>query len=553
MATKACRSISTKYARRSSTTASSPLYLGFDCSTQSLKVSAVDSSLDVVFASSVNFDADLPSYSTSGGVIKEKGGVVTSPTKMWLDALDILLTNMQAERFPFENVRAISGSGQQHGSVYWAKGSARLLGSLDSTQSLAAQLNFAFEKSPVWMDSSTSTQCQHLEMCLGGAFETAKLTGSSAYERFTGPQIAKLAKEQASKFSTCERISLVSSFFASVFAGKYAPIDYSDGSGMNLMDVASRKWAAEALKATLPTGNLESLLGQIAPSHEIVGKISPYFADKFGFASDCRVVAWSGDNPCTVAGLGLTGPGDVAVSLGTSDTVFGITASPKPQLDGHIFASPIDPLASMAMLCFQNGSLAREKIRDRCAGGSWEVFADRLASTAPGNGNRVGIYVFDPEITPRIKKTGIHFFDLGTRDDCPKSIDHLSPEEEVRAVLEGHFLSMRLHSENLGIKRPRRIIVAGGASQNDSIVQVISDVFGVPVLAVRQSDAASLGAAYRALHADRCCDAKSDFVPFNEVIEGKFEYVLRAKHDPSAHAMYTKMLPMLKKCESSLL
>lgn len=51
---------------------------------------------------------------------------------------------------------------------------------------------FSISDSPVWMDSSTTEQCQILETFMGGAEAVAKITGSRAIERFTGNQIAKL-------------------------------------------------------------------------------------------------------------------------------------------------------------------------------------------------------------------------------------------------------------------------------------------------------------------------------------------------------------------------
>lgn len=75
----------------------------------------------------------------------------------------------------------------------------------------------------------------------------AELTGSKAYERFTGPQIAKVADTRKSIFDSCERVSLVSSFACSLFLGDYADVDYADGSGMNLMNIRTKEWDEQCL------------------------------------------------------------------------------------------------------------------------------------------------------------------------------------------------------------------------------------------------------------------------------------------------------------------
>ncbi|XP_026580120.1 xylulose kinase-like [Pseudonaja textilis] len=79
------------------------------------------------------------------------------------------------------------------------------------------------------MDSSTAAQCNSLEKKAGGAQKLADITGSRAYERFTGNQIAKIYSQDPEVYSQTEKISLVSNFAASLFLGDYAPIDYSDG------------------------------------------------------------------------------------------------------------------------------------------------------------------------------------------------------------------------------------------------------------------------------------------------------------------------------------
>jgi len=89
-------------------------------------------------------------------------GRITGPVLMWVEAFDLVLRKLRKVNFPFDKVVAISGSGQQHGSVYWAKGALEShLKQLDPSKGgLVTQLQDAFSinDSPVWMDSSTSAQ-----------------------------------------------------------------------------------------------------------------------------------------------------------------------------------------------------------------------------------------------------------------------------------------------------------------------------------------------------------------------------------------------------------
>jgi len=513
------------------------LFLGLDSSTQGLKCTIIDAGLNPVYERAVNFDRDLPQFGTRGGVkVGADGLTVTSPTRMWVAAVDLLLAQMRADGAPLGQVRAISGSGQQHGSV-WLNGTARAkLQGLVAAKTLEEQLCgiFSVADSPVWMDSSTGAQCAARERALGGAQTTANLTGSRAYERFTGNQIAKIYETQPAAYAATERICLVSSFIPSLLIGDFAPIDASDGSGMNLMDIHSKTWAPAALDCTAP--DLAGKLGPIVASHETAGMLHPYFFSRYGFASGVRVIAFSGDNPNSLAGLRLQDPGDIAISLGTSDTVFGFLAKAKPSAsEGHIFANPVAPDAYMALLCYKNGSLTREFMRDQAAGGSWKTYTALLDSTEPGNGGRIGFYIRDPEITPPILKTGIWRF---AADGRP--VDRFEPAEDCRAVYEGQFLSMRLHGRNVGFE-PRRLLATGGASVDASLIRVMSDVFGTPVYVAGKSDSASLGAAYRALHGWQCAESRG-WVPFSETLQQAPPFRKAAEPDMRAHAVYTAML-----------
>ena len=115
------------------------LYLSFDLSTQTLKALAADDCLQVVKECVINFDEDLPEFCTDGGVHK-KDLEATSPVLMWTKAVDLILRKLMDAEFDFSRVKGISGTGQQHGSVYWKAGTSQIIGNLDSKRTLEDQL-----------------------------------------------------------------------------------------------------------------------------------------------------------------------------------------------------------------------------------------------------------------------------------------------------------------------------------------------------------------------------------------------------------------------------
>lgn len=66
----------------------------------------------------VTFDTDLSHYNIKKGVhTNDTENEVYAPVAMWIEALDLILTRMQAKAFDFSRIKGISGAGQQHGSV----------------------------------------------------------------------------------------------------------------------------------------------------------------------------------------------------------------------------------------------------------------------------------------------------------------------------------------------------------------------------------------------------------------------------------------------------
>ena len=504
------------------------LYLGLDCSTQSLTAMAIaidGARRDVVFEHSVEFDRDLPRYDTRHGVLPSADPLVAeSPPLMWVEALDRLLGELAASSLDLTRLAAIAGSAQQHGSVYLNQTSDGRLASLDPAQPLVDQLSgiFARPAAPIWMDTSTSAECTEITAAIGGAARLAALTGSRAFERFTGPQIRRVAKRWPDAYAATSHIHLVSSFMATMLAGRQAPLDPGDASGMNLMDLQGRRWSRAAMDAT--ASGLEPKLPPIVPATTVIGTLSPYWQSRYRLPPAALVV-WTGDNPSSLAGTGIVDEGQVAVSLGTSDTIFGLMRSPHVDSSGtgHVFGSPTGDY--MGLTCLRNGSLARERIRD-AYGLDWSGFSRALETTHPGQNGALMLPWFEPEITPSVTVPAVH----------RRHLDAGSAQMNVRALVEAQMMALANHSRWMGIEI-RTIHATGGAAANRAILRVMADVFGADVYQFQVSNAACLGAALRAWHADEA--ARGSPKTWSDIVAGLAEPVMASRIRPDAEAVRT--------------
>jgi xylulokinase len=518
----------------------SRLYLGLDSSTQSLSAVVIEVARNdrrVVFESSLNFDEALPHYGTTHGILPRRDpALALSSPLLWAEALDLMFERLSRSGLDMSRLAAISGSAQQHGSVYLNAAAAERLAALDPAHPLAGQVAplLARPVAPIWMDSSTAAECAEISRAVGGADVLAQHTGSRAFERFTGPQIRKFFKQDPAAYAASDRIHLISSYLCSLLAGAHAPLDPGDGSGMNLMDLATGRWWPPALAATAP--DLESRLPPIAPAWTIAGPLAPYWRVRHGLPP-ARVVVWSGDNPCSLVGTGLVREGPVAVSLGTSDTIFGLMTAPRVDAGGtgHVFGAPTGEY--MGLTCFSNGSLARERIRD-AYGLTWDGFSEALEAAPPGNGGRLLLPWFEPEITPPVRTPGLRRCGLAPDDVAGN----------VRGIVEAQMMAMAIHSRWMGV-RIDAIHATGGAAVSRAILQVMADVFGARVHVMDVRNAAALGAALRAFHADRLAGTRP--LPWDEVVAG---FARPAPDpivpDPRHHALYGDLRVAYQACEA---
>ena len=164
----------------------------------------------------------------------------------------------------------------------------------------------------------------------------------------------------------------------------------------------------------------------------------------------------------------------------------------EPRVDatgtGHVFGAPTGDY--MGITCFQNGSLARERVRDELGTGLGRRSRARSTTTPPGNGTCHAAVV----------RAGDH---AGRADARRAPVRARSGRRRgnVRAVVEAQMMAMALHSRWMGVEVDT-IHATGGAAANRAILQVMADVFGADVYQLEVGNSAALGAALRAAHAD---------------------------------------------------
>ncbi|CAF1369559.1 unnamed protein product [Didymodactylos carnosus] len=550
------------------------LYLGLDLSTQQFKGVVIDEELNVVAEDSVSFNDKtlLKNYVLPNGFIVDKNDpdCITTPVLVWIEAFDVLLQKLRDQKtFDFKNIVGISGCGQQHGSVYWAEnacenGLKRLkqhsssndddhgeivvekLRQLPKNLFLIDYLKECFSRanSPIWMDSSTTKYCRLLEERLGGSQKLFEITGSKAYERFTGSQIMKFQTESNDLYLKTERIQLVSNFVSTLLLGEYTSVDYSDGSGMNLFDIINLKWSQECLDACAPD-LLSKLYHELVHPLTILGPIAIYFVDRYGFDPDCKVIAFTGDNPSSYYAL-ASDPETIVISLGTSDTVIAsvkASQAPKEAFDGHLFVNPMkkndnDNLL-MLLLCFKNGSLVRERVKEEITQKDWQQMSELLCHSPPSNHGYIGMFFDDQEILPHNIQGRFYFDAHGVQ------VKDLEPSCKARALLEGQCLAKRLYLQraNIDLANVKRIVITGGGSVNIDLLQILADTFGKPVHAAFAPNSACLGGAYRAI------DAIKDH---NKSITSTIQWLIAAQPRSEFVQVYDEMLVRYADLENQL-
>lgn len=169
----------------------------------------------------------------------------------------------------------------------------------------------------LWNDGRTGKQTDYLNEVIGRQ-TLSSYTANVAFAGFTAPKILWMKECEPQLFERIRKIMLPKDYLAYRLSGSFCT-DFSDASGMLLLDVKNRCWSDEMIRIC---GIQKEQLPKLYESYEVVGTLKPEIARVLDFPENVRIIAGAGDNAAAAVGTGTVGNGQCNISLGTSGTVF---------------------------------------------------------------------------------------------------------------------------------------------------------------------------------------------------------------------------------------
>ena len=262
-------------------------YIGIDLGTSAVKLILMEADGNIINSVSKEY----PLYFPHPGWSEQK-------PEDWKEAVFAGLMDL-VSGFDASMVAGISFGGQMHGLVV-----------LDEKDDV-------IRPAILWNDGRTQKETDYLNNEIGKDVLSAE-TANIAFAGFTAPKILWMKEHEPENFAKIKKICLPKDYIAYLLSGVFST-DYSDASGMLLLDVKNKKWSKRMLEIC---GIDESMLPKLYESYEVTGVIKPEIAEMFGFTKNVKVIAGAGDNAAAAVGTGVVGDGGCNISLGTSGTVF---------------------------------------------------------------------------------------------------------------------------------------------------------------------------------------------------------------------------------------
>jgi len=357
----------------------------------------------------------------------------------------------------------------------------------------------------IWCDQRTEAECRWLDEHVGRDRLLA-FTSNPALTNFTLTKLLWVRTHEPEVWRRVRHVLLPKDYIRFCLSGEFA-IDVADASGTLMLDVAHRRWSKEMLAAAEID---ERLLPSVFESPAICARVSRDAAALTSIPTGTPIVAGAGDQAAGAVGMGITRPGAVSATIGTSGVVFAATDRPATDPRGrlHTFCHAI-PERWHVMGVTQAAGLSLRWFRDLlAAGASYDSLADEAAAVPAGADGVLWAPYLMGERTPHC--------DPAARAALVGLAANHGRAHVIRAVMEGVAFSLRdtfsIFSElHVPVDNVR---LGGGGSRSPLWRQIQADVYGHTVDTVQADEGAAFGAAILAAvgvglwpTVDAACDA----------------------------------------------
>ena len=451
--------------------------LGIDVGTGGTRALIVDEAGRVIAAASADH---APFRSARSGWAEQDA------PDWWRACQDAIRRVVAESRIQPSTIRAIGLSGQMHGAV------------------LLDDRGEAIRPAIIWCDQRTDQECVWLETTLG-ARRLIELTSNPALTNFTLTRLLWVRAHEPELWRRVRHLLLPKDYVRFRMSGEFAT-DMADASGTLLLDVVHRRWSGAMLELT---GIDARLLPAVFESPEICARFSRDAAAATGIPEGTPIVAGAGDQAAGAIGMGITRPGAVSVTIGTSGVVFAATDRPATDPKGrlHTFCHAV-PGRWHVMGVTQAAGLSLRWLRDlltvsttdatnltdatpptHATHPTYDDLTAEAANVPPGAEGVLWAPYLMGERTPHCDPT--------VRAALVGLAAHHGRGHIARAVMEGVAFSLRdsfsIFSE---LSVPvERVVLGGGGARSALWRQIQADVYGRPVHTVAVDEGAAYGAA----------------------------------------------------------
>ena len=395
----------------------------------------------------------------------------------------------------------------------------------------------------LWNDGRTAAQVEYLNNIIGKDV-LSENTANIAFAGFTAPKLLWMKENEQELFEKIDKIMLPKDYINYKLTGVHAT-DFSDASGMLLLDVKNKCWSKQMLKIC---GVCEDKLAKLYESYEVIGTLKENVAKILGLNKNTAVVAGAGDNAAAAIGTGTIGEGKCNISLGTSGTIFISSNNFNVDINNALHAFAHADGGYHLMGCMLSAASCNKWFMDDILRDA--DYASVQAEITDGKLGENKVYFLPYLMGERspINDTNARGTFIGMSADTTRS-------DMLLAVLEGVAFAIRDSFEvakSLGIAIERSNICGGGA-KSPLWKKIMANVLGIPLDTVKTEQGPGYGGAILAMVGNgvygSANEACNELVNIAETVYPDAE--LTAKYEKK-YQNFKKIYPSLKEVFADL-